>query len=696
MKKYANFISEHKKMMALLIITINILAIIGIFRINLSISFDVFKPRESEYLEVMDEVESVFDSTETLSLVIELDQDINENVMKILTEVNDELSQINGVKSVNGPKLDSRFTVEQQLAAYESLGKFNPIINKDNKNYAFFQVLINSDFVEADIQKLETIATDQGLTYYLAGDLYMQQKIFDYIFSILTRIPPVALLLILLVFNTQIRNIKATIISVIPAAFGALWTMGLIGWTGTEVSLVTVLAPIFAIVIGSADGLHFVSHVQEARHEGLSKIDSIAQTLKMVGIPMIITTVTSIGGFLALLAIDTEAIASFALFASIGVGLAGIATWLVHPLILSTNIDVTSKRKNKEVSSKFLRIWGWPSVIIALVLIDVAFFAYPSINSEFNQLMIYKEHTDVQKSFSKILDVNDGAVPVTLFVEGDDNLLLFKNARKIMSVSEELEQLESVSKVVSPIDMVKIQLNQLGMPSYPVGDQQMMMLSNNLPPQVNSILSTSRNEMIVMIYPRDFSNETLDEISKVVSSSDLKMRLTGSSYLMRDLNSELATGQIKSSLVALATIFVLMLISLRKITIAFIATIPIVVTVIFMYGFLGLSGISLNIITATIFSITIGVGIDYAVHYTSVFKEYRSQGLSSDQAAKKALHYTERPIVANAFGVAIGLSALFISPLLIHNYVAILMWVSMLVSVFLSLSFLPTILRLTK
>ncbi len=696
MKKYVEFINRRKLLVFLLLIFINVMAVIGILRINLSISFDVFKPRESEYLEVMNEVESVFDSTETLTLVVEFDGQVTDIVMEDLTSVKLRLKELSGVSEVNGPGYEDGVSLIVTLKKYEDMGKFNPIIYKEDKSYGLFQILINSDFIEADIKKIEEIASDEEFTYYLAGDLYMQQKVFDYIFSIMTKIPPIALLLILIVFNTQIRNIKATILSVVPAAFGALWTMGLIGWTGTEVSLVTVLAPIFAIVIGSADGLHFVSHVQQARAEGLNKLDSISKTLKMVGIPMIITTITSIGGFMALLAIDTEAIASFALFASIGIALAGIATWIVHPLVLSTRANIMSKKTRIRKKSWFTKVWGLPSVLIALLLVDVSVFAYPSINSEFNQLMIYKEDTDVQKSFDKILEVNDGAVPVTLFISENSNLLNFDNAKQVMNTLDKLEALDSVSKVLSPIDMVLVLAKQFGLDTYPNNQMVLSQIDANLPNQIDSLLSKDRTKMLVMIYPKDFSNETLDQISLIVEDSDLNMRLTGSSYLMRDLNKELAVGQINSSAIALIAIFILMFISLRKLSIAFLATIPILVTVVFMYGFLGLSGISLNIITATIFSITIGVGIDYAVHYTSVFKEYKSEGLNSDEAARKALHYTERPIIANAFGVSIGLSALIISPLLIHNYVSILMWVSMLCSVFLSLSFLPTLLKLTK
>jgi predicted RND superfamily exporter protein len=115
-----------------------------------------------------------------------------------------------------------------------------------------------------------------------------------------------------------------------------------------------------------------------------------------------------------------------------------------------------------------------------------------------------------------------------------------------------------------------------------------------------------------------------------------------------------------------------------------------------LFGFLGLSNISLNLFTATIFSITIGVGIDYAVHFTSVWMNFKNKGYDSEQAVEKAYNYTSRPIMANAFGLAIGLSALLMSPLKIHLYVSMLMWVSMISGVFLSLSFLPTILKKIK
>ena len=77
-------------------------------------------------------------------------------------------------------------------------------------------------------------------------------------------------------------------------------------------------------------------------------------------------------------------------------------------------------------------------------------------------------------------------------------------------------------------------------------------------------------------------------------------------------------------------------------------------------------------------------------------EELQEKGFTSKEATDKAYKYTSRPIIANAFGLAIGLSAMLLSPLQIHVYVSTLMWVSMITAVFLSLSVLPTILRKLK
>ena len=87
--------------------------------------------------------------------------------------------------------------------------------------------------------------------------------------------------------------------------------------------------------------------------------------------------------------------------------------------------------------------------------------------------------------------------------------------------------------------------------------------------------------------------------------------------------------------------------------------------------------------------LTIGVGIDYAIHYVSLLRQARKRGETDPPAA--ALHYVATPVLANALGLAIGFTAMIFSPLQIHVTLSILMWVTMIVSAGLSLTLLPTI-----
>jgi predicted RND superfamily exporter protein len=139
----------------------------------------------------------------------------------------------------------------------------------------------------------------------------------------------------------------------------------------------------------------------------------------------------------------------------------------------------------------------------------------------------------------------------------------------------------------------------------------------------------------------------------------------------------------------LSLIIIMLLLSLRSVKLTLVSLLPIIITSVFLYSFLGVTGISLNLMTSTIFSITLGIGIDYAIHFVSVYKYYRQDGNALDKAFK----YTSRPILANAFGLAIGMSALMASPLLVHLHVSLLMWVAMITSVLLTLIVIPVVLK---
>jgi predicted RND superfamily exporter protein len=107
-----------------------------------------------------------------------------------------------------------------------------------------------------------------------------------------------------------------------------------------------------------------------------------------------------------------------------------------------------------------------------------------------------------------------------------------------------------------------------------------------------------------------------------------------------------------------------------------------------LLGFIAVSGIQLHLLTAIISSIVIGVGIDYAIHLVAAIEHARDDGPGY---VLRAIDTAGRPILANALGIAVAMSALFLSPLKPHNQIAAIMWVSMLVAAGTALLIIPAL-----
>jgi predicted RND superfamily exporter protein len=134
----------------------------------------------------------------------------------------------------------------------------------------------------------------------------------------------------------------------------------------------------------------------------------------------------------------------------------------------------------------------------------------------------------------------------------------------------------------------------------------------------------------------------------------------------------------------------MLLISYRRLRETLVALVPITLTVLALLGFIAVSGMQLNLLTAVISSIVLGVGIDYAIHYIAAIDNAKR---ASDAYIELAIDRAGRPIVANALGIAIALSALWLSPLRIHAQVSMIMWVSMVTAGLSTLVVIPALLR---
>ncbi|NNC74927.1 MAG: hypothetical protein HKN93_05375, partial [Acidimicrobiia bacterium] len=114
---------------------------------------------------------------------------------------------------------------------------------------------------------VDDVEPPPGMELTFSGNPSVFARVLDQLSLILLVVPPLVMILLIVTFYATIGDRRLSALAIVPAVLGSLWTFGLIFGLGREVDIVTVFVPIFVIVMGSADGLHFVTHFQQEASE---------------------------------------------------------------------------------------------------------------------------------------------------------------------------------------------------------------------------------------------------------------------------------------------------------------------------------------------------------------------------------------------------------------------------------------------
>ncbi|MCP4600807.1 MAG: MMPL family transporter [Proteobacteria bacterium] len=131
--------------------------------------------------------------------------------------------------------------------------------------------------------------------------------------------------------------------------------------------------------------------------------------------------------------------------------------------------------------------------------------------------------------------------------------------------------------------------------------------------------------------------------------------------ILADLVDHIARGQITSLLLSMLIIGVLVALLMRSVIAGLMAMMPLALAMLVLFGLMGYLHIELNIPTAMLSSIMIGVGVDYTIHYLWRYRDERGKGKAPHEAIQVTLTTTGRGIVFNALSVIVGFAVLMIS-----------------------------------
>jgi len=722
MERLANFVYNRAKLIILMVVILNLVSLASFSRFNLDTDFLTFFAGDNPKAVEFDRLNEKYDSGDTISILIEHEGSLleRENLREVY-QLQEGIRDIEGIALVQSflpPELlidgtpvplDLEFIDENHEGLRDFIENTYFLTDEFLAPDARAGILVASLVLDADAGEVvsslkEVVENQDQLALSLAGNEIIKDTLWGYLIQIMTILMPCAILLVLLVFYSALRSRLLTMMAWLPAAFAALWTFGTVFWSGQGLNIVTIISPLFIIVIGSAFGLHYVSHFLENFHKYPDRRQLTVETLRMVGTPIFLAAITTMAGFASLTWAKVVPMREMGIFVTVGIGYAGFLALFFVPAVLS-RVRLPSKmpktgegRMARLVLAASRQRLAIVAAFAAIVVVSAIFI--PRLEVVSNQLMFFKPDTEIRKTFAKVEEHFGGATPLTAEIVSPNGLVDILNpefADNVLSIERELESLPGIKSAFSVLDLIKgVNLMTTGenaCPRDPATIQGLLSQTGRDDPA----LWVSSDGMRLAIRTQDFNSEHIVELEQFVSDhSDTIRVVTGMPLLFDEMNRLVVESQIRSLGLALVLIFVMLLIALRTVRAAVVGMLPIAITIAAILGMVSIAKFNLNIMTANLSAICIGVGVDYAIHVISGIHYFRRNGMDDAESVNSALSSVSRPVLANAFGLAIGLSALFFSPIRLHFHAAAIMWVAMMVSSMAALLLIPIFYRRRK
>ena len=693
MERIAAFIVHRSKLVLIVTGIVTLTAFLMLFRLDFNADVASFilegTPTGTEFVAFQDKYDTA-DPINAMASLPEGETFAGKENLALLLQLRDDLSGVEGVESVvsiipaTNPITNQTIT-ESDLAAIpdgvvESILSTNPVssllLSEDGRHTL---VLVNPGEDATATARLVTDVDVEGLDVVYSGNPVIFASVIDLLSLFLLLIPPLVLILLVGTFYTTIGDRRLSVLAIVPAALGSLWTFGLIFGLGFKADIVTVIVPIFVIVMGSADGLHFVTHFQEA--DSPDPVERVSSALSQVGIPMILTTISTAAGFLSLLFTGVGPIQQLGVFAAVGIVFAGAISFFSLPAAITHfDIDLSDRKAllgpRVVAGLKTLVRTRVPAIVIVVVIVVFAAFSLPKLDVNPDQLFFFKADDPVRVAFERTSEVFGGATPMAGEFAFDPTGPPSQLAA-ITVVSNEMESLPGVRGVFSVVSLA----------SSMTESQIEAVLSGEVELPLGKMVS--EDGLRFTLLPGEFSGDDLRGWVEFADTEPLVMTLTGMPLVWDEIARSVLNAQMVSLAVAFVLVAALLAIAYRRIRETVASLVPIAMTILTLLGFIAVSGIQLNLLTAVVSSIVLGVGIDYAIHFVAAIDIARKEGPGY---VYRAIDGAGRPIVANAAGVAVALTALWLSPLAIHAQVSAIMWVGMVTAGLTALVVLPALL----
>ena len=378
-KDFAKLLIKYRYLsIGLVLIAVCLLAT-GLTKLTFNPDLETYFPEGHPAVIRYNEIDDMFIPTDNLIIAVHSNEGtlFNGDSLKVIEELTkkswtipysvrvDSLTNYSYVKSVNDDLIVEPFIEEAEKKSIEFFEKrenlvagediiYKSLISEDKKT-SVVSIIVdppgpnkedqNSELINYILGFIEPIKeSNENLDIRLLGNPYL-----DYISPRIVKaempvVMPLMLLLIFFIVFLMIRSYVAVLATFVVILMSLIATFGSIGILGSPLNQMVTTIPILIITLALADCIHLFSIYFQNRVKGISSKESMEKSLEMNIQPLFLTTISTCIGFLCLNFIEVAPLRDFGNAVSIGIGFAFIFTiFFIAPIVSFFEVKTASK-----------------------------------------------------------------------------------------------------------------------------------------------------------------------------------------------------------------------------------------------------------------------------------------------------------------------------------------------------------------
>ena len=512
------------------------------------------------------------------------------------------------------------------------------------------------------------------------------------------------LLMLLIVIGVTLiltRNIFATIATLFVVLFSIMSAVGFLGLNDIKLTPPSSVFPTMILTLAVADSIHIlITFLQKVRKDGMDKKDALVESMRLNFMPVFITSLTTVIGFLTLNFGDVPPFWDLGNIVAFGMTMAFLFSTTTLPALMAI-FPIWKKKKTSEATEEKM---GWYTNLgtfvvarpIQLILIStgiIAILTFLATKNIFNDEFV--EYFDQSVQFRTDSDfVNDnltGFYNVEFSVGsgesgGINNPAYLQKLNEFEDWMEEQPEVVHVNAFSEVARRVNRSMHGDNESYYRVptnreeAAQYLLLYELSLPfgLDLNNQINVDKSESRVTATLENISSAEMIAFTNraelwLKDNTPEAMHAIGVSPTMMfsKLGFRQAESMFNGNIVALILISLVLMIALRNFKLGLLSIIPNVTPVLVGFGFWYLFKGTINTGMVIVFGMTLGIIVDDTVHFMSKFLRARRElGYDARAAIIYAFETVGKALVTTTLVLLAGFIVLSTSSFALNSYMA--------------------------